>query len=107
MLISLRETKHRGDVVEFYIERKVKEGFTHAEEWQQVELRRRTHQVQMKVIFPKGRLCQRAIVIQRSRNKVFVLGAQNFRLLPDGRQLLTWETKQVNTYEVYTLKWMW
>lgn len=107
VLISLRETKNRGDVVEFYIERKVKGGFTRTEEWQQVELRRRTHHLQLKVIFPKGRPCKRAIVIQRSRNKVLVLGMELFRLLPDGRQLLAWETHHVNRYEVYTLKWNW
>ena len=107
VLISLRETRNRGDVVEFYIEREVKAGFTKAEEWQQAEIRHRTHRLQMAIIFPKRRPCQRATVSQRSRHHVLVLGPDHFRPLPDGRQLVTWETDQVHAHELYTLKWVW
>ena len=107
MLISLRETKHRRDVVEFHIERKVKAGFTKAEEWQQAEIRHRTERLQMAVIFPKSRPCQRATVPQRSRHHVLVVGPEHSRCLPDGRQKVTWETDRVHAYDVYTLKWVW
>lgn len=107
VLISLRETRNRGDVVEFQIERKVKNGFTKAEEWQQAEIRHRTHRLQMAVIFPISRPCQRATVSQRSRHHVLVLGPEHFRRLPDGRQKVTWETDRVHAYDVYTLKWVW
>lgn len=42
ILISLRETKKRGDIVDFYIERSVRDGFTQAEEWRQIEIRHQT-----------------------------------------------------------------
>lgn len=107
ILISLRETKNRGDVVEFYIERKVEKGFTKAEEWHQAEVRRRTHRLQMNVIFPKSRHCKRASITKRSHNQGIALGPEHFRTLPDGRQLITWESDKVRAYEVYTLKWLW
>lgn len=107
ILISLRETKNRGDIVEFYIERKIENGFTKAEEWQQAEIRRATRHLRMNVIFPKKRHCQRAVLIERKSNQVLVLSAEHFTILPDGRQLVTWETTHVRSYNVYTLKWKW
>jgi hypothetical protein len=107
LLISLRETKNRGDVLEFYIERKVRDGFTQTEEWHQAEMRRHARLLQMAVIFPKARHCQRATILQRSRNRVQVLGPEHFHQLADGRQRVNWETHQVNVYDVYTLKWVW
>lgn len=107
LLISLRETKSKGDIVEFYIERKVRNGFLKDEEWLQTEIRRRTRRITMNVIFPQDRKCQRAIVRQRTHNKVTVLGVENLHNLPDGRQLLTWEMEKVRPYDVYTLRWRW
>lgn len=107
ILISLRGTKNRGDFEEFYIERTVKNGFMNTEEWQQAEIRRRTRRLQMNVIFPSGRPCRSAVVAQRSHNRPLVLGPEHLRALPDGRHLLTWETRNVRAYDVYTLKWQW
>lgn len=107
VLISLRETRSRGDITEFYIVRVEKNTFTQAEEWLQTEIRRPTHRLQMGIIFPRERPCQRAVVIQRSRNRVTVLGPGHFHQLPDGRQLVRWVTDNVRTYELYTLKWWW
>jgi hypothetical protein len=107
ILISLRETRSRGDIAEFYIERVEKNTFTQAEEWLQTEIRRPTHRLQMDIIFPQERPCQRAVVIQRSRNRVTVLEPTHFNLLPNGRQLVRWVTGNVRTYELYTLKWWW
>ena len=42
ILISLRETKNRGDVVDFNIERTVPGGFTRPNEWRQVMVEHRT-----------------------------------------------------------------
>lgn len=107
ILISLRGTKNKGEIEEFYIERKVKNGFTNPEEWQQAEIRHRTRRLQMAVIFPHGRQCRSAVVTQRSQNRLIVLGPEHFCTLPDGRQLLTWATNNVHAYDVYTLKWLW
>ncbi|RIK26329.1 MAG: hypothetical protein DCC55_40050 [Chloroflexi bacterium] len=107
ILISLRETKSKGDIEEFHIERTEKNTFTKAEEWLQTEVRRRTHRLKMNVIFPHGRHCKRAILTQRRHNRATVLGTEHFRLLPDGRQLVIWETTRVYPFDIYTLKWQW
>lgn len=107
ILISLRGTKNKGDIEEFYIERTVTNGFQNAEEWQQAEIRRRTRRLQMNVIFPSGRPCQKAELTQRSHNRPITLGPEHFRRLADGRQLVTWETDKVRAYDIYTLKWQW
>jgi hypothetical protein len=54
ILISLRETKSAGDVIDFYTERTIKDGFTTADEWWQVEIRHQTRQFRLAIIFPGG-----------------------------------------------------
>jgi hypothetical protein len=107
ILISLRETKSKGDITDFYMERTVKHGYTQTEEWQQVEIRSVTQQLCIKVIFPKTRRCQRAILHQRSRNQTIALGQEHMRTLPDGRQLLVWEIGNIRRFEIYTVRWWW
>jgi hypothetical protein len=107
VLISLRETKNRGDMAEFNIERTIKNGFTGSTEWFQTELNFRTHRVRVAVIFPRRRPCKRAILMQRSRNRTEVLGDANLSLLPDGRQMLAWEKAKPPVNELFTLKWTW
>lgn len=107
ILISLRGTKSKGDIEEFHIERTEKNTFTQVEEWLQTEIRRRTHRLKMNIIFPRGRHCKRAILVQRRHNRGIALGSDHFRVLPDGRQLVTWESTNVYPYDIYTLKWQW
>ena len=107
IVISLRETKSVGDSEEFHIQRTVKNTYIKQEEWLQTEIRRHTRRLKMNVLFPKQRTCRRAALVQRSANRTTVLGPEHFHLLPDGRQLVSWETNHVRGYEVYTLKWRW
>jgi len=107
ILISLRESKSSGDIEEFHIERTEKNTFVKAEEWLQTEIRQHTHRLRMNVILPNKRRCQRAVLVQRKSNRAIVLGAEHIRSLPDGRQLLSWETNHVQAYNIYTLKWLW
>lgn len=107
ILISLRETKKRGDVEEFNMERHIEEGFCQEEEYLQAEIRHHTRRLQLAVIFPPVRPCRRAIVQNRSRNETQVLGPEHFAELPDGRQIIRWETATVRRLEVYTLRWHW
>lgn len=107
ILISLREAKDAGDIEGFYIERTERNTFTRAEEWLQTEIRRPTRRLRMDIIFPRQRPCRRALLLQRRLNRAQVLGPEHFRTLPDGRQLVTWETRQVTAYDIYTLKWKW
>jgi hypothetical protein len=107
ILISLRGSKSSGDIEEFHMERTEKNTYLKAEEWLQTEIRQRTHHLRMNVILPNKRRCQRTVLVQRKSNQAIVLGAEHIRSLPDGRQLLSWETNHVQAYNVYTLKWLW
>jgi hypothetical protein len=107
ILISLRETKNRGDSEEFYLQRKVLRGFTKAEEWWQIEMQHETRHLKMSVLFPVGRHSLSAVLVERKRNCSTTLGPQHFVDLPEGRQLLTWETRRPQRFETYTLQWRW
>lgn len=107
ILISLRSTKSKDDVEEFHIERQVRDGFTKGEEWHQVEIRHATKRLRMAVIFPKHRSCRSALLQERSRNRSTKLDNKNYVNLPDGRQMIQWETSRVRHLEVYTLRWRW
>ncbi len=107
VLISLRETKNAGDITDFRIERTVRNGFTQNKEWFQMEIRHQTRQLKMSIIFPKQRPCKRAVLQERSRHHPTPLGQEHFVTLPDGRQLLTWETEKIQQFEIYTIKWTW
>jgi len=107
VLISLRETKSAGDIQDFHTTRTIKSGFTQPEEWWQTEIRHRTQWFKLDIIFPKERHPRRAVLIQRSRNRTEVLGRECFAELPDGRQVLSWETKKLRRFEAYTIKWKW
>lgn len=107
ILISLRETKNRGEVEDFYIDRTVRDGFISEEEWQQVEIRHQTDRLKMAVLFPAERRCRRAILVERSRHRTTPLGLEHFHDLPDGRQMVTWGTRDIERFEVYTLRWWW
>ena len=107
VLISLRETKSRGDIEDFHIERTVRNGFTDKEEWWQVEVWQKTHRLRLNLIFPRRRHCKRAVLHTRGENKTRTLGHERFQLLPDGRQKLCWEAKNPRRSEVYTIRWNW
>ena len=55
LLISLREPKRRGDIDEFSIEWDMRNGFTRSEELWETEIRHRTKQMKVRIIFPKSR----------------------------------------------------
>ena len=107
LLISLRETKHKGDITEFHMNRLEKQSFTQPDEWQQTEIRHRIQRLQLNIIFPKRRPCRRATLTQRRHKRAQVLGPEHFHALPDGRQLLTWEGRRVYPYDILTIRWHW
>lgn len=107
VLISLRETKRKGDVEEFHIRRTVHNGFMQAKEWRQTEVRHPVRRLRLSVTFPARRHCRRASLLQRSYRRTIELGPEHFHKLADGRQMVRWETQNVLHYEVYTLQWEW
>jgi hypothetical protein len=107
ILISLRETKNRGDVIHLWVERVIKNGFLQQDEWLETETDHWTEHLKLAVIFPQERPCQRATLTQRSRNETIALDGRHFFLLSDGRQQLTWETNHPKLNDLYTVKWHW
>jgi hypothetical protein len=107
ILISLRATQSRGDVIDFRSERAVRDGFGQTEEWCQVEIRHATRQLRLSILFPATRPCRQASVHARKHNHTDVLEPAHIQRLPDGRQRVEWETHQVRHLEIYTLRWTW
>jgi hypothetical protein len=107
MLISLREVKHRGEVTEFRLTRKIRRGFTQSNEWYQTEIPYRTHHIRFNIIFPRNRPCQQMLVVERNRNRTTELAPLAFSFLPDGRQVISWEMDKPSINELYTCKWRW
>ncbi len=107
ILISLRESKSRGDIEEFFIGSTFKDAFLRPEEWQQVEIRNHTKHLKMTISFPKSRQCRRAVIHQRRHHRSTELDNSHFGVLPDGRQVVTWEIMNIEPLEIYTLRWEW
>lgn len=107
VLISLRETKNAGDVEEFHIERKLRGSFPASEGWWETSLRHRARNAKVSVVFPPERTCKEAMLVERHRNRTTLLDAKYFETLPDGRQVLTWQSDNVKRFETYMLKWRW
>jgi hypothetical protein len=107
ILISLRETKNRGDEVEFWIERVIRNGFPGEQEWLETEIDHWMMQLKLAVVFPRDRPARRATLSRRSTGKTTLLSQKHFALLPDGRQKLTWDTKRPKLHDRYTIKWVW
>ena len=88
ILVSLRESKNKGDIEDFHIDRTVKNSFIKDHEWVQTEIRHWTKRLKINVIFPAKRRCQRATLVERSLHRTTVLESAHFHDLPDGRQLV-------------------
>lgn len=107
VLISLRETKNRGDVQEFHIERTIRDGFTGEVESFQTEVNHETHKLAVSVVFPKQRHPKRVTLTEQNTTRVTELGPKHRLVLPDGRQQMTWHTARPRLFEAYILRWEW
>ena len=107
VLISLRETKNRGDVEEFRIERTIEQGFTQRVEDFQTEIDHPTKHLKLSVVFPCERPPRTVTLIEQNRARATSLGPDHRFTLPDGRQQVRWRTKHPRLYEAYILRWAW
>ena len=107
VLISLRETKNRGDIEEFHIERTVTNGFTKKVEAFQTEIDHITRKLSVSIVFPRKRLPKQITLIEQNATRSTSLGPQHTRKLPDGRQQITWSTMKPELFEAYILRWEW
>ena len=107
VLISLRETRKRGDIDTFHIQRRITNGFQDATEYFQIRIEHITGKLTMKVVFPSDRFPKRADLVEQNKNRTTTLNPEHFQTLPDGRQQLTWQTSHPRRFEVYSLRWDW
>lgn len=107
ILISLRETKSRGDVEDFRIRRVIRDGFTQAVEEFQTEIDHRTRQLSLQVIFPANRPPTRVVLIEQNAGRSTTLKGDNRRQLPDGKILYHWSADHPRLFEAYIVRWEW
>jgi hypothetical protein len=107
VLISLRETKRRGEVMQISIDRTVRDGFVVSEGWSETDVSHRMKRLRIGVTFPKARCCQKIGIIEKNAGHVTPLEIAKAELLPDGRQRIVWETTKPVLFETYALKWIW
>lgn len=107
ILISLRQTKHKGDIETFHIERAIEDGFIKAVEHFQARIDHPTQHLSMSVIFPAKRFPKRVGVVEQRTNRTTELDSSNIQNLPDGQVLATWSMEYPKVGEAYNLRWEW
>jgi hypothetical protein len=107
VLISRREVKNKGDMDEFNIEWRIRQGFLRRTEQWKTHIKHRMRFLKINVIFPKSRPPQRITLIESNRQRSRVLEESVQVPLPDGRWLVTWETRNPRLHENYILQWIW
>lgn len=107
VLISLRETKNRGDEIPVRIVRTIKNGFTHEREDFQTEINHLTRRFSITLTFPRERPPKRVSLIEQNLNRTTPLEAHYIKGLRDGRQRVTWETNKPRLFEAYIMAWEW
>jgi hypothetical protein len=106
-LISLREFRNKGDMDEFNTEWSMQNGFLKSTGFWGTGINHRTKKVTVEVIFPKDRPPLQVSVTESNLQRTQLLGRDNQRSLPDGRQRIIWEKENPRLYENYVLKWEW
>jgi hypothetical protein len=106
-LISLREFRNKGDLDEFSMEWDMRDGFLKPTGFWGTNMRYRTKNVTIKVIFPKGRPPLQTSITESNLQRTRSLGPESQKLLKDGRTMIIWENPIPRLYENYVLKWEW
>jgi len=107
ILISLRETKQRGDKVTFSVERHVADGFTNSNEAFQTDIDHRTRRLSVNIIFPKLRIPTRIMLVEQNKKTTIELENKHKQLLADGRVRYTWNCESPALFESYIMRWIW
>jgi len=107
VLISLREAKRRGDVLNISIDRTVRNGFIVDTGWSETTVQHRTDRFTLAIVFPAKRLPKSVTLLQVNQNRTIRLGPANFEFLSGGRRRVYWQTTRPKLFETYTLTWTW
>jgi hypothetical protein len=105
VLISLRETKQRGDSADLMIDRTIRNGFTRSTEELQTEIDHVTHRLTVQVTFPSERFPKQVWWLEQKRGRSQPIEA--LTQLPDGRWQVTREVVKPTRNEAYLLRWHW
>jgi hypothetical protein len=96
-----------GDELVLRTTRRIVNGFVRSEEYWESDVYHRTRRMELRIIFPHGRPCQRATVTVRSTGRTAALGSDCYHILIDGRQELIWILDKPRLNERYLLTWVW
>lgn len=107
VLISLRQTKNRGDIEEFRMERHIRNGFIRSNGSFQTVVEYKTHRLVISVVFPSGRKPFEMLLVEQQSGRTTILGAEHIRQLPDGNQVVEWSTDRPRQFESYVFRWKW
>lgn len=107
ILISLRETKQKGDVDNFHISWEARDTFNKAQEWWATRVNHRTKSLKLQIIFPNERPPRHAKLKERMSRRNHNFDLSNIEQRADGKWLIVWETSKVRLYERYLLEWGW
>ncbi len=107
ILISLRETKRRGDVDEYNIQWGMRNSFLRDKELWETEVNHKTKYLKLSVIFPKGRPPRRSWVVEALRRRKHRLEEDSLVKLHGGCWQLSWGAKRPRLNERYQLQWEW
>ena len=106
IVISLRETKRRGDTGDYVITRQMKNMFPDQSEWVATEITQPTRLMSITVRFPadrppSGAWLKRSSDPDHKRSNLRVEGS------PDGRQKISVQVAKPKLRETYTVWWEW
>ena len=107
ILLSLREVKNRGDINEFFIQWKIKNGFLTTDGFWETDISSRTGRLKISVIFPQSRPPQSVRIVENNIGRVRTMAAESIQQLPDGKWQATWEKNNPRLHEHYILRWDW
>lgn len=107
IVISLRSTKHKGDVEDIVIERTVKDGFITPVGNFRTQIDHPTDVLFLSVIFPASRPPRSVTLIEQNSQRSLPMGSDHVQHLSDERIKYHWESKKPHLFEGYILRWEW
>lgn len=107
ILISLREVKCKGDIDDFDIQWRWKEGFLTSTGFWGTRIDHKTKFVKVEIIFPQSRPPLSVFVTESNRKRTQKLGETHKKKLPDGRWMVVWQHYRPQLFETYLLVWEW
>jgi len=105
-LISLRETKMRGDQENLFIERTIRNGFSGTKEYLQIDIDHVTHNLDITIQFPTER-CPSSITLHQSNQPQPIAVNNLLEQLPDGHFQFHWEKEHPRQGIHYLVTWVW